>query len=424
VTLVLFALFAALLFTGIPMAFAIGIAATATVMLTENLPLASIVTRMFVGLDSYSLLAIPFFIATGEIMNAAGITERIIRFSRCLVGHIRGGLAHVTVVSTMFFSDISGSATADASAIGSMMIPAMVRNRFDRDFAVAVTASASAMGPMVPPSILMVIYGSLANVSIAKLFLGGFIPAFLIAGGLMLVAYGVSVRRGYSAEMRASLRELWESFRAAVLALMMPVIVLGGLLGGIFTATEAGVVATVYALIVGCFVYRTIAIRQIGELLLNAAVTAGSAMMIIATASIFAWLLAWFGFGANVVTTLLAMSRDPTIVMFLIITFILLLGFFVEGIPVLIIFTPILIPVVSLLHIDPIYFGVVLVMTVVIGSVTPFVGVLVFMCCTIGRVNVSEVAPVLLPFYGVMVVVLFFVAYFPSVVMLIPSMAH
>jgi C4-dicarboxylate transporter DctM subunit len=324
----------------------------------------------------------------------------------------------------MFFSDISGSATADASAIGSMMIPAMVRNRFDRDFAVALTASASAMGPMVPPSIMMVIYGSLANVSIAKLFLGGFIPAFLIALGLMSVAYYMAIRRGYRAEARASLRDLLESFWAAILALVMPAIVLGGLLGGVFTATEAGVVAAVYAMIVGCFIYQTISIRELGGLLANAAVTAGSAMMIIATASIFAWLLAWFGFGADVMSTLLGISHDPSIVMFLIISFILLLGFFVEGIPVLIIFTPILIPVVHQLHIDPVYFGVVLVMTVVIGSVTPFVGVLVFMCCTIARISVASVAPVLFPFYGIMVMTLFLVAYFPSIIMLIPSMVR
>ena len=418
----LFGVFTVLLLINLPMAFAIGIASIATVFATENLPLHSVVTRMFVGVDSFELLAIPFFIAAGEIMNAATITERIVNFSRSIVGHIRGGLAHVTIVSAMIFSGISGSATADASAIGSMMIPSMVRARFGRDFAVAVNASSSAMGPIIPPSIMMVIYGSIANVSIAKLFLGGFIPGVLIGFGLMGVAYYLSVRRGYRAEARASLKEVWKAFKAAILALLMPIVIMAGLLTGAFTPTEAGVVAVVYAILIGRFVYRSIAFRDLGHLFANAAITTATAMLIIATATIFAWLLAWFGFGSNVVQLLLSISRDPVIVLFLIIAFLLLLGLFVEGIPVLIIFTPILIPVVAQLHIDPIFFGVILVMTIVIASVTPLVGVLNIMCCAIGKIGVSEVAPVLLPFYGVMVAVLFLCAYFPSIVMLIPRM--
>jgi len=421
-TLLLFGVFTVLLLINVPMAFAIGIASVVTVFATENLPLHSVVTRMFVGVDSFELLAIPFFIAAGEIMNATTITERIVDFSRSIVGHIRGGLAHVTIVSSMFFSGISGSATADASAIGSMMIPSMVRARFDRDFAVAVNASSSAMGPIIPPSIMMVIYGSIANVSIAKLFFGGFIPGVLIGFGLMAVAYYLSVRRGYRAEARASLKDVWRTLRAAVLALLMPVVIMAGLLSGAFTPTEAGVVAVVYSIVIGLFVYRSISVRDLGHLFANAAITTASAMLIIATATIFAWLLAWFGFGTNVVRILLSISHDPVIVLFMIIGFLLLLGLFVEGIPVLIIFTPILYPVAIQLQIDPIFFGVILVMTIVIASVTPLVGVLNIMCCAIGKISVSEVAPILLPFYGVMVAVLLLCTYFPTLVMLVPRM--
>ena len=290
---VLFLVFFFLLIFNMPVAFSFGIAALTTILSSESLPLNTLVTRMFVGVDSFTLLAIPFFIAAGEIMNACGITDRIVVFSRALGGHIRGGLAHVTVVSNMFFSGISGSATADASALGSMMIPAMVKNGYDRDYAVAVSASASAMSPIIPPSILMVIYGSIANVSIAELFLGGIVPGIAVGLGLMATAYLVAGRRSYPAEARASLLDLWVAFKASFFALLMPVIILGGIFSGIFTATEAGAVAVVYAILVGRFVYRRLTLVQLADVLGKSAVTTSTALFVISMASGFAWLLAW-----------------------------------------------------------------------------------------------------------------------------------
>lgn len=419
---VIFGVFVVLLAINMPVAFALGISALVGLLYQGQLPLNTLVTRMFVGVDSFTLLAIPFFIAAGEIMNACGITRRIVDFSSTLVGHIRGGLAHVTIVSNMFFAGISGSATADASAIGSMMIPAMVADGFDRDYSVAVNASACTMGPIIPPSILMVIYGSIANVSIASLFLGGFVPGVLIGLALMAIAYLLARRRGYPARSRATLGDVWRTFKAAFLALMMPLIILGGILSGVFTPTEAGVVAVVYAITLGCCVYRTISVHQLGELLVSASITTTICLFVIAMASMFAWLLAWQGFGASVLALLLRVSEDPRTVVFLVIGFILVLGLFFEGIPVLVIFAPILVPVMSRLHVDLVHFGVVLVMAILIGSVTPPVGILTYLCCSIGRITVAQVFWTIWPFVGAMAAMLILVLYFPWLILVVPSL--
>ena len=418
----LFAIFFVLLLINMPIAFALGISTAITLLLDSTLPLNTIVTRAFAGVDSFTLLAIPFFIIAGELMNACGITERIVTFAKSLVGHIHGGLAHVTIVSNMFFSGISGSATADASALGSMMIPAMKKNGFDADYAVAVNASASAMGPIIPPSILLVIYGSIANVSIAQLFLGGFIPGIMVAIGLMLMAYRIAKQRNYPAPARSQLPPILPAFRNAIWALAMPVIILGGIFSGIFTATEAGVVAVAYATLVGTFIYRTLTFELIWKLLVDAAVTTAAAMFLIAMATSFAWLLAWSGFGSAVLDVLGGISSNPTVSLLLIITFILILGLFIEGIPILIIFTPVLLPVVQGLGIDPVYFGVVLVMAVVIGSVTPPVGILTYICCSIAGITISQAFRVLIPFCAVLIAVLLAVTIFPELVMTIPNL--
>jgi tripartite ATP-independent transporter DctM subunit len=418
----LFAIFFVLLLINMPIAFALGISTVITLLLDSTLPLNTIVTRAFAGVDSFTLLAIPFFIIAGELMNACGITERIVTFAKSLVGHIHGGLAHVTIVSNMFFSGISGSATADASALGSMMIPAMKKNGFDADYAVAVNASASAMGPIIPPSILLVIYGSIANVSIAQLFLGGFIPGIMVAIGLMLMAYRIAKQRNYPAPARSQLPPILPAFRNAIWALAMPVIILGGIFSGIFTATEAGVVAVAYATLVGTFIYRTLTFELIWKLLVDAAVTTAAAMFLIAMATSFAWLLAWSGFGSAVLDVLGGISSNPTVSLLLIITFILILGLFIEGIPILIIFTPVLLPVVQGLGIDPVYFGVVLVMAVVIGSVTPPVGILTYICCSIAGITISQAFRVLIPFCAVLIAVLLAVTIFPELVMTSPNL--
>ncbi|MEM8728322.1 MAG: TRAP transporter large permease [Pseudomonadota bacterium] len=420
--IVLFLTFFVLLLINMPIAFALGIAAATTLLVDDTLPINSIVTRAFVGVDSFTLLAIPFFIIAGELMNACGITERIVAFARSLVGHIRGGLAHVSIVSSMFFAGISGSATADASALGSMIIPAMKKNGFDADYAVAVNASSSAIGPIIPPSIMMVIYGSIANVSIAQLFLGGFVPGLVMGLGLMGVAYYIAKKRSYPAPPRSELPPVLGSLREAAWALLMPIIILGGIFSGVFTATEAGVVAVAYAALVGTFVYKTLSFKLVAELLVNAAVTTAAALFLIAMATSFAWLLAWAGFGAAVLEVLGGISSNPTIALLLIVLFILILGLFIEGIPILIIFTPVLLPVILGLDIDPVFFGVIMVMSVVIGSVTPPVGILTYISCSIGGITISQAMRGLLPFCAVLIVVLLICTVFPAVIMTVPTL--
>jgi C4-dicarboxylate transporter DctM subunit len=419
----LFVLFAIFLATNMPVAFAMGVASLGGLLTYSQVPLNAIVTRMFVAVDSFTLLAIPFFIAAGEIMNACGITQRIVDFSSCLVGHIRGGLAHVTIVAEMFFSGISGSATADVSAIGSMIIPAMEADGYDKDFAVAVNASASTMGPTIPPSIMMVIYGGIANVSVAALFLGGIIPGLLTAAGLMALCYVIAIRRGYPKRRRATLQELVTAGRRATLALMMPVIVLGGILSGVFTATEAGVVAVAYAVIIGCFVYKTIHLRDLYTLLLDAAVTTSVAMLVIATAAIFAWLLSWEGFATKVMNVLLGVSTDRHVLMLMILVALFVVGLVLEGLPILVIFGPILVPIVMKAGMDPIHFGVVLIFGATIGSVSPPVGILTFICCSIAKISVSQVTRLLWAFVAVMMAVLLLVAFIPQTVLILANLA-
>ncbi|TRD22008.1 TRAP transporter large permease [Palleronia caenipelagi] len=418
---ILFLTFFVLLLINMPIAFALGIATAVTLLTDPVLPINSIVTRAFVGVDSFTLLAIPFFIIAGELMNACGITERIVAFARSLVGFIRGGLAHVSIVSSMFFAGISGSATADASALGSMIIPAMKKNGFDADYAVAVNASSSAIGPIIPPSIMMVIYGSIANVSIASLFLAGFVPGIAMGLGLMGVAYYIAKKRNYPAPPRSELPPILGSLKEAALALLMPIIILGGIFSGVFTATEAGVVAVAYAAIIGTFVYKTLSFKLVGTLLIDAAVTTAAAMFLIAMATSFAWLLAWAGFGAAVLGVLGGISSNPTVALMLIVLFILILGLFIEGIPILIIFTPVLLPVIQGLGIDPVFFGVIMVLSVVIGSVTPPVGILTYISCAIGGITISQAMRGLVPFCAVLVFVLFLCVLFPPLVMTVPA---
>ncbi len=419
----LFIVFILLVALNVPIAFAMLISSIVA-LLIEGMPLAMITTRLFVQVDSFPLMAIPFFIFAGDIMNSGGITKRIVDFAQSLVGHIKGGLAHVNILSSIFFAGISGSATADTSALGSMLIPIMRKDGYSAEFSVAITAASSTIGPIIPPSIMMVMYGVIANESVAKLFIGGLIPGVLVGITQMVMAYRISVKEGYGSVGKFSLSNMFRALKSSILAIIMPMIILGGILSGIFTATEAGVVACVYAIIVGVFIYKEVTFKDLPKIFFNSAKVTAQAMFIVASAAMFSWILAWTGFPVMIRDILLSISTDPTVVMLLIIGFILALGLFVEGTPVLIIFAPVFVPVVESLGISLVLFGVLFVMAVLVGSITPPVGVLLYLGCGIAGIPVSRASKVIWPFVFTIIFVILLCLFIPSIVTLLPDLMY
>ncbi|MCF8019752.1 MAG: TRAP transporter large permease [Vallitaleaceae bacterium] len=421
--LLLFLVFIVLVILNVPIAFAMLIASIVS-LLFGDMSLSMVTTRLFVQVDSFPLMAIPFFIFAGEIMNASGITKRVVDFAQSLVGHIKGGLAHVNILSSIFFAGISGSATADTSALGSMLIPIMRKDGYSAAFSVAVTAASSTIGPIIPPSIMMVMYAVIANESVAKLFLAGLIPGVLIGITQMVMAYRIALKEGYGSVGKFSFVNVFKTFKKSILAIIMPLIILGGILSGIFTATEAGVVACVYAMIIGLFVYKKIRFRDLPIAFLKSAKITAQALFIISSASMFSWILAWTGFPTKVRDVLLSISTNPAIVLALIIGFILLLGLFVEGTPVLIIFAPIFVPVMQALGVSLVLFGVLFVMAVLVGSITPPVGVLLYLGCGIAGIPVSEASKIIWPFVLTIVFVIIVCIIFPGIVTFIPNLVY
>jgi tripartite ATP-independent transporter DctM subunit len=405
----------------VPIAFCMAGVALGYVLLTGTVPIELIVQRMISGTDSFVLLAIPFFLLAGSLMNAGGVTHRLMAFARSLVGHITGGLAHVTVVTNMIMAGMSGSAVADCSGTGSILIPAMVRDRYSPAFAAAITATAATIGPIIPPSIPMVIYAAIVNVSVARMFVGGFIPGVLMGLFLMGIAYGVSRRRGYPREPRASLPEVLRSTKDSSLALLMPAIVLGGILLGIFTPTEAAVVAALYAFVLGAFVYRELKPRHLLVVAQEVIVGTASAMLILAGATPFGWLLAAER-APQTVAAAFSIFTQPWMLLLAINLLLLILGCFMEAVSILIILSPVLAPVVAAAGINDAHFGVVLVLNLMIGTVTPPVGILMYIVCRIADVSIVEFArEALWPIVG-LVAVLFLITFVPSLVTWLPDL--
>lgn len=414
--------FFVLLLIGTPIAFAIGLSSLFSLLLDGRTPLTVLVTRLFTAVDSYPIMAIPFFILAGELMNTAGITRRLVNFANALVGHMKGGLAQVNVVASMLFAGISGSAAADTSAIGSMLIPAMLEDGYKKDFAVVITATSSCIGPIIPPSILMVIFGSIAGVSVGGMFLGGIIPGLLIGFGLMGAVSIYSTRYHSGTKPRKSFKEIFSAFKEASLALVTPAIILGGIVFGAFTPTEAGAIAVVYAFFIGAFVYKEINLKNFKKALYNATTTTAICMLVVSTASIFGWILTREQFPSVLTKLLLSISSNPTVIYLLIVAMLLFVGLFVEILAAAIILVPVLYPVALQFGFDPIHFGVVVVVALIIGAVTPPVGVLLFITCGIARTTIKEVTKTLIPFVGVLVAVLFLITLVPSLVTFIPNL--
>lgn len=418
--LVLCVSFLTFLASGIPIAFVLGLTSLVGLLYSGGVPLLLIPKQMFSGTDSFPLLAVPFFILAGNLMNIGGITQRLIRFCNILIGFVRGGLALVNVVASMFFAGITGAAVADTSALGSILIPAMERERYDRDFSAAVTAASSTVGPIIPPSIPMVILGTVGELSIGALFLAGVIPGILVGLSLMGVAYVISCKRHYPKEGRKSLREFLHGLKDAFFALLMPALILGGILGGIFTPTEAAVVAVVYAFLVSGLVYRELRWKDLPKVLIDSMVTTSLIMFVIANSAILGWILANHQIPQAIAQIFLSITNDPWFLLLLINLLLLFVGTFMETTASLIILTPILLPLAVKVGIDPIHFGLVMVLNLVIGLITPPLGVCLFIACSIAKITLEQIVRAIFPFLIAAIGVLFLVTYVPDLALWLP----
>ncbi|MDI6764789.1 MAG: TRAP transporter large permease [Thermodesulfobacteriota bacterium] len=414
--------FISFLMLGIPIAFVLGLTSFVALLYSGNIPLLLMPKEMFSGMDSFPLLAVPFFMLAGNLMNAGGITKRLINFCNILLGYVRGGLALVNIVASMFFAGITGAAAADASAIGSILIPAMTEEKYDRDFSAAVTAAASTMGPIIPPSIPMIIFGAIAELSVGALFLAGLIPGVMIGLSLMGVAYTISRKRNYPKQKVKTLKEFFVGLKDAFLALLMPAIIMGGILGGIFTPTEAAVVAVVYAFLVSFLIYREIRWKDLPKVLIDSIVTTSILMLVIANSATFGWILANHQVPQAVAQIFLSISNNKWVILLLVNIFLLFVGTFMETTASLIILTPILFPLAVKVGIDPIHFGLVMVLNLVIGLITPPLGVCLFIACSIAKITLEQIVKAILPFLIAAILVLFIVTYIPELSLWIPRM--
>jgi tripartite ATP-independent transporter DctM subunit len=406
---------------GVPIAFGLGLAAVVGILAWGKVALSLVPQRMFTGVDSFVFMAIPFFILAGELMTTSGILDRLLKFADALVGHIRGGLAHVNIVGSMVFAGISGSAVADAAALGSVLIPTMEKE-YDIEFGSGVCAGASTIGPIIPPSIPMVIYSLAAGgVSIAGLFLAGVIPGILMGLGMMAIAYVIARRRGYPVRPRlSSWREVLVSTWQAIPALIMPVIIVGGILGGVFTPTEAAAVAVAYALVVGFWVTRELKWRDIPQALVKSAVTTSVVFMLIATANIVSWLLTTQQVAHLMGEFLRAVAPSPWMFLLMVNIFLLIVGCLLDLSAAMIMFVPILAPIAMSYGLSPLHFGFIVVMNLVIGLLTPPVGVCLFVASGIARISMERLVRAVWPFLLWQIVVLAVVTYVPAVSMAIP----
>jgi tripartite ATP-independent transporter DctM subunit len=408
---------------GVPLAFAIlGACLLTLTIFRPHLPLELMAQHVVNGIDSFPLIAIALFLFAGELMNAGGITRRIVEFAATLVGHIRGGLGHVTVLASMIISGISGSAVADAAATGSVMVPAMKRAGFPPAFSAALCETAAVMGPIIPPSIPMVIYAILVEASVGKMFVGGVIPGILMGLLLMVMVWIISHRRGYAKGQWGGLGAIAAAFVAAIAALATPVIILGGILGGVFTVTEAGAIACAYCALVALLVYRQLSWAEFKRSLVTAAQGTASVMVIVGASGLMGWMIADMQINKEAAALLLSVTDVDWIFLTLVNVFFLIVGMFMDPLAALIVFVPILMPAVSALGIDVVHFGVVIVINLMIGLCTPPVGYLIYLMANVAGEPPQAIIRESLPFLGVLLLVLVLVTYIPSLTLALPAL--
>ncbi|HEX2336653.1 MAG TPA: TRAP transporter large permease [Hyphomicrobiaceae bacterium] len=421
--LLMFAAFGVLVAIEVPIAFALAGSALFYLVLNPVVPLSIVVQRMAPGLDSFPLLAVPLFILAGQLLNTSGIATRIFRFAHALVGHIRGGLAHCNVVASMIFSAMSGVAQADAAGLGLIEIKAMRERGFDPAFSAAVSASSAIIGPIIPPSVIMVIYGLLAQVSVADLFLAGILPGLLMGASLMGMVYFLAVtgRVVCPVEPRASFEELKDSFLAGLPAFLAPVMLVGGLMLGVATPTELGALTVVYAIALG-FWYGELTWQDVFDAASETLIFCGVLVFIIAAAVPFGWLISYTRLPAELAATVLQFTKDPVAVLAIINVLLLFLGCFMETTAILLIVTPTLLPIILAVGIDPVHFGIIISLNLIIGAITPPFGVILFILKDIAGVTFGQLVRAVVPFYIPLGIVLLIVTYWPKFVLFVPSL--
>lgn len=422
-TILLFLIFLLLLVFGIPIAFALGLASFVYILFSD-LPFIVIPQKMYAGLDVFVLLSIPGFILAGNLMNASGITSRIIQLCNALFGHIRGGLGLANVGASMLFGGISGTAIADTASIGSVMIPAMEKEGYDTDFSCAVTATSSTIGPIIPPSLPMIIAATLTGLSVGKLFIAGIVPGLLLGLGLMMVTYIISVKRKYPKRTKASLKQMAISFYQAFWAILMTVLILFGIIGGVFTPTEASIVAVVYAMAIGLFVYGELKLKMIPKIILESAKMTASLMVLVGFANLFAWIMTVEEIPQLIAQSLLNITENKILLLLLINLLLLFVGAFMETIASLLILFPVLLGVAVHIGVDPIQFAMIMVMNLVIGLTTPPVGVCLFVASSIGKIPMEKIAKAGVPFLLVSLLVLMLVTFVPGISLFLPSLFY
>ncbi len=384
---------------------------------------SALLSRLYNGMDSFPLMALPFFILAGQLMNSGGITRSIVDFSQSMIGHVRGGLAQVNVLSSVLFAGLSGSAVADTSALGKIFIPAMEKNGYSRSFAAAITAASSVIGPIIPPSGIMILYAFIMNVSVAGLFAAGLVPGLMISIGLMIATSLIAKKRNYPvAGRKATWHERGQSFRKTALALLTPVILLGGILAGAFTPTEAAAVAAFYALIVTLFLTRTLRFKELPSIFIDAALQSGVILLLVGASVVFAWIITVSGLADMVATGMTEASDNVYVLLFLANLFLFVVGMFLDAGPAILILGPVLGPLFVALGVDPIHFAVVMCVNVTVGLATPPLGLVLFVAASVSGERIEVIARQMLPFLAVEVGVIFLITYFPALSLTLPRL--
>ncbi len=419
---ILFGLFAACLLIGVPIAFSLGLASLGALLAGGN-SLSVIASRLYSAADSFSLMAIPFFVLAGSIMERGNLSKRLIDFAMELVGPLKGGLGYVTVVTSMFFSAISGSGPATTAAIGSITIPAMTQNGYDKKFATALQATAGAMGPIIPPSIVFIQFGVATGTSIGALFMAGVVPGLLIGLALMVMVTIISNRHNYGGtNAKYSGRKIWTSFKSSILVLLMPVIILGGIYGGLFTPTEAAIVACFYGLLLACVVYHELSLKDLKDVFVSSCITTSMIMMVITCASLFGWILSSERVPERIASVVLDFTTNKFTLLVAVNILLLIVGCLLDQGSATIILAPILTPIAVAVGIDPVHFGALMVANLCLGLVTPPVGVNLYVACGIAKLKIEDIVKPVLLLFGACLVAQVIITFIPDIVLFLPRL--